>query len=83
VVFIFLRLSGLCGHTFSAFAYDCQILMEKLYQRALYRVIILAVCFGLDSSTGLAGPQPAYLKITYAAHRDRVCKSAFMASDTR
>jgi len=38
--------------------------------------LYLQYVFGLASSTGLAGPQPAYLKMTTVAQRDRFCKSA-------
>jgi hypothetical protein len=50
--------------------------MEKFQQRALCRIIIFTVCFW--SPSGLAGPQPAYLKMSTAAQRDRWCKPTFL-----
>jgi hypothetical protein len=49
--------------------------MEKFQQRALYR-IIFAVCFWSGLINWTSEPQPAYLKISTAAERDRWCKPA-------
>jgi len=51
--------------------------MEKLSTGHSTESLYLQYVFGMASSTGLAGPQPAYLKITTVAQRDRYCKPAF------
>jgi hypothetical protein len=42
-VFMFVGLSGLSGHAFSAFPCGCELLMDNFQQRALYRIIVCAV----------------------------------------
>jgi hypothetical protein len=54
--------------------------MEKFHQRALYR-IIFAVCFWSGLINWTSGPQPAYIKMSTTAQRDRWCKPAFTGQE--
>ena len=68
------------GHAFFAAPCDSQLLCGEISAKDTTESY-LQCDFGL-TSTGLAGLQPAYLKMSNAAQRDRWCKPAFLATDT-
>jgi hypothetical protein len=74
---VFVRISDLIGHAFFAVPCDSQILYEKLKQRALYTIIMFAICFWSGLMNWTAGPQSAYFKMSTAAQSDRWYKPAF------
>jgi hypothetical protein len=79
---MFIRISRLSVHTFPAIPRNCQLLYEETAAKGTTESLYLQYVFGLVSSTGLAGQQPAYSKCPLQHKETGGVNLPFLATDT-